>query len=207
MKKVIFSLSLMLALVSFTSCTDSENVEESLDNVSSLVENLYAPVTADYSTGVPVTSGEFTRFSFAAGTTVTDDSWDIAFRGSTILVNGGEAYGFTDEPERTGDAALVLETGIFTEIKEAPAEERFSQDSVGALALTTGSDNGWYTYDATTHIISPIAGRVLVVKTIAGNYAKVEILSYYKDYDTSSDSRYYSFNYIYNPNTGDTSLE
>lgn len=206
MKKVIFSLSLMLALISFTSCSDSENVEEPLDNVSSLVENLYAPVTADYSTGVPITSGEFTRFSFATGTEVTDDSWDIAFRGTTILVNGGKSYGYVDEPERTGDAALALETGVFTEITEASSQESFSQDAVGALALTTGSDNGWYTYNATTHLISPIAGRVLVVKTIDGNYAKVEILSYYKDYDTSSDSRYYSFNYLYNPNTGDTSL-
>ncbi len=206
MKKVIFSLSLMLVLVSFTSCSDSENVEEPLDNVSSLVENLYAPVTADYSTGVPITSGEFTKFSFATGTEVTDDGWDIAFRGTTILVNGGESYGYVDEPERTGDAALALETGVFTEITEASSQENFSQDAVGALALTTGSDNGWYTYNATTHLISPIAGRVLVVKTIDGNYAKVEILSYYKDYDTSSDSRYYSFNYLYNPNTGDTSL-
>jgi len=180
---------------------------EVLEIASGIFENLWAPQEADYSTGAPVVSGDFTKFSFAEGATVTSDDWDIAFRGTTIIVNGGEAYGFTDEPARTGDAGLVLETGTFASITTASNDANYRQDAEGVLALKSGSGNGWYTYDGSTHLISPIAGKVLVIKTINGNYAKIEILSYYKDYDTSSDNRYYSFNYAYNPNVGDKSFE
>ena len=58
-----------------------------------------------------------------------------------------------------------------------------------------------------TNLVTPIPGKVIVFKTRNGNYAKIEILSYYKDQDNTQDSRYYTFNYIYNPNTGDTSFE
>lgn len=214
--KLILGLAVIFSLL-FTSCDDNDTIEdideieipeeETLDLITGTFENLSAPQEADYSTGAPVVSGEFTRFSFEEAAIVTSNDWDIAFRGTTILINGGEAYGYTDEPARTGDAALVLESGIFNDITVAPADDNFSQDAVGVLALTTGSGNGWYTYDSTTHLISPIAGKVIVIKTIDGNYAKIEILSYYQDYNTSSDSRYYSFNYVYNPNVGDTSLE
>ena len=63
-----------------------------------------------------------------------------------------------------------------------------------------------------SNIVSPIPGKVLVFRTRNGNYAKVQIISYYKDApsnpDASSDeSRYYTFNYVYNPNEGEKSLE
>ena len=61
-------------------------------------------------------------------------------------------------------------------------------------------------------VISPIPGKVFVFETNNGHYAKVEFLSYYKDSPANpnafqDESRYYTFNYIYNPNKGETSLE
>lgn len=59
--------------------------------------------------------------------------------------------------------------------------------------------------------ITPIPGKILVFRTRNGNLAKVEILSYYRDnpsqLDMESESRYYTFNYLYNPNDGEDSLE
>ena len=225
--KLILGLAVMLSLL-FTSCNneddsievntqeevsdDNEIIDDTLDIITGTIENLHAEQTKIYDTSTdPVTrsiGGEFTRFSFAEDGTVTSDDWDIAFRGTTVLVNGGTYTGlYTSEPERTGEASLVLEAGAFSEIVKAPSDADFNQDAEGVLALTTGSGNGWYTYDSSTHIISAIAGKVLVVKTVNGNYAKVEFLSYNKDYDTSSDVQYYSFNYTYNTIVGDTSLE
>ena len=80
-----------------------------------------------------------------------------------------------------------------------------------ALAISTGSGNGWYTYNGQTHVISPTPGKILVFKTHDGLYAKIEILSYYKDSPANPNaftdpSRYYTFNYIYQPNKGQTSF-
>ena len=63
-----------------------------------------------------------------------------------------------------------------------------------------------------TNIVSPIPGKVLVFRTRDGKYAKVEVLSYYENAPANPDpqsdaSRYYTFNYVYNPNEGETSFE
>lgn len=200
-------LTVIIALV-VTSCSDDKNKPVVAPVVSKEVKNLHAPQNADYTQNPPVISGDFTKFSFAKGEAVTGDNWDIAFRGTAIIVNGGTTIGLTDEPSRTGAGALTLETGTFASITTAPSNDVFKQDAQGAYALPTGSNNGWYTYNTQTHSINPIAGKVLVVKTHNGHYAKMEILSYYKDGTPSRDtSRYYTFNYVYNPNVGDKNLQ
>lgn len=207
MKKIILTLAVVSSMI-FTSCSEDDNtVTEPV--VFKEVKNLHAPQTTDYTVNPPATAGEFTKFSFKTGAIVTDDSWDLAFRGTTILVNGGvEIGGLVDEPTRSGGASLALETGTFADISSAPADANFKQDAVGSYALASGSGNGWYTYAGPpTHAINPIAGKIIVVKTVDGNYAKMEILSYYKDQDATSDSRYYTFNYVYNPNVGDKDFQ
>jgi hypothetical protein len=72
-----------------------------------------------------------------------------------------------------------------------------------SYAIPRGSGNGWYNYDGATNTISPIAGRVVMIKTADGKYAKMEIISYYKDAPVAPTSatadRYYTFRYIYQP--------
>ncbi|CAM1368683.1 conserved exported hypothetical protein [Tenacibaculum litoreum] len=196
----------MLAFVA-VSCSDNDDVVLD-DVVAKKVENLHAKETNDYSVSPPLVSGEFVKFSFKTGDIVTGDNWDIAFRGTTILVNGGEKTGISGEPDRTGNAALVVVDGTFSEITSVSDDFNFVQDKEGDLALPKGV---WYTYNRENHLVSAVAGKILVVKTTDGNYAKIEILSYYKDMDSSNSSdpansgaQYYTFNYVYNPNIGDT---
>ena len=86
----------------------------------------------------------------------------------------------------------------------------FNQDSSEGYAINTGSGNGWYTYAGPpTYLISPTPGKILVFRTRDGKFAKVEILSYYlgapENPDALADqSRYYTFNYVYQPNEGVT---
>ena len=88
-----------------------------------------------------------------------------------------------------------------------------TQDSTSGYAITTGSGNGWYSYAGPpTHLITPIVGKILVIKTSEGRYAKVEILSYYENAPASPDafvdaSKYFTFNYVYQPNEGVTIFE
>ena len=110
-----FKLFTFLALfISFSSCsTDDNNDTILLEVESKTVANLYAPQQGgiDPNTGQPLpVSGDFAKFDFSTGETTTSETdWDIAFRGSTIIVNGGESFGATDEPNRTGDAAVYIQ--------------------------------------------------------------------------------------------------
>jgi len=185
-----------------TSCTSND--EELAPVVAKQAVNIHAPVTTDYTVNPPTEAGTFAKFSFETGTVVTDGAWDIAFRGTTILINGGAKVGLSDEPTRTGIGSLSLQTGTFAEILVAPNDSEFKQDESGTLALPKST---WYSYNPQNHLISAIAGKVLLVRTHNNHYVKMEILSYYKDQDTSKDSRYYSFNYVYNPNIGDKNFK
>ena len=179
-----------------------------LEIESETVSNLQATQTADYSTNPPTITGDYIKFSFETGTTTTSDNWDIAFRGSTIIVNGGEATA-ADQPIRTANAGAYIVTGTLAGITEVNTELFTSDSSANGLAIPTGSDNGWYHYNPSTHIISPIAGKIIVVKTNDGRYAKLEILSYYQNSqpnDDLSNSQFYTFNYVYQPNTGVTTF-
>jgi HmuY protein len=194
--KSVLVLAVFTALVSCTK--DDEKPPVVLE--SKTFSNLAAPQTGGQ--GQPV-GGAFTKFSFSKNAIVTDNSWDIAFRGTTILVNGGTAIGITDEPPRTGSGAVSIVSNTLAGVNAIPEVATFKQDAANTYAIPTGSNNGWYSYNSTTNIISPIAGKIFVVKTNDGKYAKMEIISYYKDApatpDATSLSRYFTFKYVYQP--------
>lgn len=209
MKTILRSVTITCILLAFAACSNDDDNSSDLAAVeSSTASNIPAPQTGGQ--GEPV-GGPFTKFSFATGAVTTSDTeWDIAFRGTTIAVNGGSATGTDDEPERNGDAGVSIVNGTFADITTADGLT-FSQDASGAFAIASGSDNGWYNYNPATFTITPIPGKILVFRTHDGKYAKVEILSYYKDAPTEIDamadeSRFYTFNYVYNPNAGETTL-
>ena len=206
--KSIFSIAL-LALCAFalSSCKDDPSPEPV---VSVTFPNLAAdpPTGFDPNTGAPIgTTGLFTLFSFKTGAVVDQadlatNKWDLGFRGTTIIVNSPTSG--------TGTSQVQLLSGIFDELKEAPVDGYKSDDSNATVkyAIPTGSGSGWYTATGgapgVPTVIKPIAGKIIVVKTADGRYAKMEILSYYKDAPTNptgtEPSRYYTFRYVYQPN-------
>ncbi|WP_445732154.1 HmuY family protein [Mariniflexile sp.] len=202
--KTIQLVTLVTLFIGFTSCNSDDNTTPLLEVESQNISNLYAPQEGGQ--GQPV-SGQFAKFDFATGQTTTSGTeWDIAFRGTTIIVNGGVSLGTTDEPERTGNAAAYIANGTMASITDVDAS-LFTQDSNTGYAIASGSGNGWYLYDSQANLITPIAGKILVFKTRNGNYAKVEILSYYKDAPSNpkvavDEGRYFTFNYVYQPNEG-----
>lgn len=202
--KNLFKLSILALLVAFSSCSNDDS-NNTVALVTKTVSNLNAPQTGGQ--GQPV-GGAFTKFSFSQNAIVTDDSWDIAFRGTTIIVNGGDEIGITDEPTRTGAGAISIVTNTLANVTTFPETSTFKQDGSATYAIPTGSGNGWYSYDQSTNIISPIAGKIFVVKTHDGKFAKFEILSYYKDApatpDATSISRYFTFKFVYQPNSTTT---
>ncbi|MEL1241304.1 HmuY family protein [Flavobacterium flavipallidum] len=199
MKTNFLRFSLLAFILFIASCSNDDKEDTVAEVETQTFSNLDA-----------TSSSDFTKFSFSKNAVVTDDSWDIAFKGTTILVNGGTKIGITGEPDRTGAAAVSIVSGTFAEVKEFPLASTFAQDAQGVYAIPTGSGNGWYSYNSSTHLISPIAGKVFVVKTHDGKYAKFEILSYYKDAPLTPDpldsasTRYYTFKFAYQANSTTT---
>jgi len=196
---------IVLVAVALTACKKDDAPEPVSKAKAKTITNLHAPNdVVDRQTGQVVEKKPFVKFSFAKGQAVADgEAWDIAFKGTTIIVNGGSTT--LDEVTRNGQAAAAILTAVFDEVKAVPKATEWKQDSNENYAIPRGSGNGWYNYNSQTHIISPIPGRVLLFRDAAGKgYAKVEILSYYKDAPSNpnpfqNESAYYTFRYVYQP--------
>ena len=206
MKTNFLKLSILALTLFIASCSSDDDTPETVVLETKTVSNLSAPQTGGQ--GQPV-GGEFTKFSFSENKVVTNDNWDIAFRGTTIIVNGGDEIGITGgEPERKGSGAVSIVSGTLSSVTAIPAAATFVQDADKIYSFPTSGDNSWYNYDGVTHIITAKAGKVFVVKTHDGKYAKFEILSYYKDApatpDTNSVSRYFTFKFIYQGSSSTT---
>lgn len=212
MKHAQFLLVLLLVAGIFASCSKDDPAPITI--TATTFTNLPAdPPSGGYNpmNGQPIgVTKKFTFFSFTTGAIIANaDSvttkWDIGFNGTTIIVNSG-----TSGP---GAASAQVLSVIFDEVKTAPTTG-YLTDNINAApasyAIPRGSGNGWYNYDGATNVITPIAGRVIMVKTSEGKYAKMEILSYYKDSpvapNNTSIDRHYTFRYVFQAN-GTTSLE
>ena len=195
MKSLKILTLLALVGVLFASCGPDEPIIPQHVETQKVV-NLYAPSDVrDHQTGEIIEENEFVYFDFSTGGTVAQTAdWDIAFKGTKIIVNGGV--------NGTGNVSATVVLSTFDDLTEAPSADKFTQDTELATAIPSGSGNGWYEYNPANHLISPIPGRVIVVKTSEGNYAKMEILGYYKDAPANPDPNTdqadtFTFNYAY----------
>jgi hypothetical protein len=201
------SLSIALGATLFSACKKEETATPPAPLKATTYRNLPADPITTSATGQPgAATNKYTFFRFKTGSVVANsdsatNQWDMGFRGTTLIVNGGSSG--------PGQGGAIVQTGLFDEILAAP-ESGYAVDSPAAKAIPTGSGNGWYNYDGSTNLLSPIAGKVLMIRTGDGKYAKVEIISYYKDAPANpaatDPSRYYTFRYVYQPD-GSKSLK
>jgi len=203
----------VMASLELVACSKSETVTMPVVTVSTKVVNdlMADTVLGLASNGMPYSAGKYTFYSLENNAIVpsTDSAsakWDLAFMSTRILTNGG-----TSGPALGG---AFIYTGLFDDLKTISADSVFKTDNAPTYAITTGSGKGWYTYDQLTSLITPLAGRVLVIRTASGKYAKLEITSYYKggvtlpasasDLEKLTKQRYYTFRYTYQSNGSKT---
>lgn len=194
------SLSIIAAALvfAFTACSDDTtgtNGEEESQLETHTVEDI--PADTSY-------TGNITYYSLRENSLVEESDsastdWDIAFSGTTIYTN--------NEASGPGSGGAIVLDQSFDATTMAPSEGYAVDTTATNLAIPTGSDNGWYNYNTTTHIVTPLPDKTIVLRTADGeNYAKLKVLSYYKGHpDVSSDefnnnpdeypSRYYTFEY------------
>jgi hypothetical protein len=204
------NLLLSVLILFFTSCEKSSNNDIIIDEDIITFVELNA---SQYDVNIldSLVTGKFEKFSFSEGDTVIHDNWDVAFSGTTIIVNGGDSYS-VNQPQRIGNAAVYIATGVMSDIRTVDLS-KLEQDNTSGLAIVDDlgiSGDGWASYDMSTHIISPIAGRILVFRTHDDKYAKMEIVYYYDspnpDPSNGDYGGYYTFNYVYQPNDNNTSF-
>ena len=210
LRKITMGLGLSIALVACSKDEETIVVPVSAITVSNLAADTVTGLGVD---GRPQSAGTTTYYSLVdnkviASTDAASTKWDIAFSSTKILVNSG-----TSGPGLGGAFVYV---GLFDALKTIPADSNFATDNAiaASYAIPLGSGKAWYTYDGLTTLISPIAGRVLVIRTATGKFAKIEILNYYKGgvtlpatasvNDKLFKQRYYTFRYAYQPNGAKT---
>jgi hypothetical protein len=205
MKTNLIALTVVTTGIFLTSC-DKDEVPAPVTVQTETVNSLQADTIIGIgATGQPYGSGKYTLYSLENNSTIanTDSAtskWDLGFRGTTIITNSGNS----------GPAAggAFIYTGTFNDLAQIPADSTFRIDNApAAYAIKTGSGNGWYSYNGATNLITPIPGRILVIRTASGKYAKIEIQNYYKggvtpdatasDNDKLMKQRYYTFRYTF----------
>ncbi len=213
----IFSIALIaFSAFALSSCKDDPSPEPVVSVTYNDLDADYAPLVFGPIPGPPTRPAQkkkYTLFSFKTGQIVANaDSattkWDIGFRATSIILNGG-----TSGP---GSAGTIVQKGIFDELKEAPetgyildnsANNAFAiSSSPFVTGVTTTTNNWWFNSGSNTStIVAPLAGQIILIKTNDNRYAKMEILSYYKGAPATVNNltdldRYYTFRYVYQPN-------
>lgn len=210
MRQILKPLSVLLILSTcLFSCTKDETTIE-LPVTAITVSNLPADTVLGINptTGMPMSAGKYTFYSLERNEIVPNSDsastkWDLAFASTKILTNSGTSG--------TGLGGAFIYTGLFDDVKTISSDSVFKTDNAPAsYAIAYGSGKGWYVYDQLTSLITPLAGRVLVIRTASGKYAKLEVINYYKggvtlpitasDSDKLSKQRYYTFRYTYQSN-------
>jgi len=162
-------------------CEKDNNPAEATPLEVKSVVNLPADTVTGFSpTGRPIGTGRFTYFSLRENRIITGadtltNKWDIAFREFFIKINGGTSA------TGGGNAAAILVNSTFEAYTTIPATETgWVQDNAPAFAINP-APGGWYTYNPSTFIALPIPGKVFVLRTADGRYAKMEITSFYRN--------------------------
>lgn len=174
------------------------------------------------------------------GSYVKTRKWDVAFGGlyASFLSGNNGSNNQNNGYQAGGVGGITIVAQHFDDVVDIPAESQFKtgKDLIGTDdAGAFGNGIGWYLYDFDGDIMadaSPqkahvayalgepltttngtlIPARTIILKTANGNYAKIKMVSVYKDIFTPADwykdspHMYYTFEYVMVP-AGSTKFE
>ena len=207
--KIIITLIVIISILGFSCDDKDEDTTVKKPIVEGFYTNLHAPE-----------GGDFVKLKFIVGdtpATITDSekNWDIAFRGTMIIVNGGVKTGSGNEPERALISSISSYIDIlnmnFKDVTISPDlvnEENW--DKAGQPKIPNISGQGWFEDDGT--YITPLKDKTIVLRTTDNYYVKIGMYSYYKDAappenSSKDDQGYYSFQYSINSKKDDYYLD
>jgi hypothetical protein len=104
------------------------------------------------------------------------NGWDLAFKRYEIAVNSGD-----QGPTGTVEVAII-KGGDFDALTQAPADG-FAPGKGPAMSVVDGPD-AWFSYNLSAHGVVTRTDIFYVVKSSAGAYFKLRMLSYYDEAGT-----------------------
>ena len=151
--------------------------------------------TGEFETATDIQAGAngFTFFNLSSGEMVQDSNstdWDLGFKNAGfeifIITNGGV--------RGPGEGAGLLLDMAFEDLIEVPSNDQFNQETSESYAINP-APGGWWIYTGENpaypakHAVLPKDPHTILIKTADGDYAKIEIISFYQgNPDTSSDT-------------------
>jgi len=133
-------------------------------------------------------------FAFSSGAAVTASQdrldWDLAFRRTDVLTNGGET-----NPAGQGGAVDLGEVALAEALR--PDDGYLADATHDERGLENPALHKWYSYNWTTHIVKS-KHHTYAVRGASGEVALVTFLSYYCD-DGSPGC--VTFQYVFSPGT------
>jgi hypothetical protein len=191
MKKIFGVLSLTMFLL-LVSCSKDDPIDPGTTPEFVTVSNLDTDTTGGRT---------WTFYSFREKKAIdkadsATTKWDIAFNRTDIICNSGV--------RGPGNGAIQLLSGTdFVDLKTAPETGYFQETALSPFAIRQSNTAKWYNYNQDTHIITPVPGTVIVLKTADGKYVKIRMISYYQGNpvkpDDLSKARFLYFEFAYQP--------
>lgn len=138
-------------------------------------------------------ANQFTYFSFETGKEVktstpeTSKEWDLAFKSTTILANSGVSG--------AGKVSVKRHTETSFDALSTADSSGYVRDKADGDDEGTALDNGfllgdaWYSYNGSTHVVTP-RDHVYTVRANSGKFYKMQVTKYYDDAGTA---RYVTF--------------
>ncbi len=194
-RKIAGIVGILALIVAVTACKkDKAPVDTSIktrlsDHVEKDGKNIiYVTDLPGDTAAQPGKPGKTVYFSFSTNATVDSNqkktnSWDVSFANiynSYVTINnstnpvspgyGGSAQG-----------ALYIVDKPFDSVKVVPAASDVNVNGAAGMdGYPSSSWPGWYQYNPTTHIMTALTAKTLVIKMANGKYAKLEMTSLYK---------------------------
>lgn len=181
----------ILVLILLVSCKDDDdNVSPEVITID--IKDLYVGSE---------TNGFGVFLDLEAGTVLLNkadsnsNKWDLAFYGPWIRTNGGSSG-----PGQ--GAALVLEEDFAT-VSMAPSDGyKIDEENNFAIPIPAQGGSGWFIFTGFTqnpnNAILSVANRTIVIKTGSGNFAKIEILSFYEGSPNAFTSEFEDLAHVQN---------
>lgn len=187
---------LLVYYQAFTTLNQPENHREAAADRDNPAPN---EAGNSYTTGITYTLNasspeKWVYFDFSKGSTVdiSDRSslnWDIGFKRSLIISNGGET-----NPKGMG-GIIELNHTRFESVKEAPETGYITDIRTSPEETENPAVKKWYDYSYWSHRLTP-KNNIYIIRTADGRYAKMQILKYY----CGRASGCYTIKYAYQAN-------
>ena len=205
LKKKYFSPLIILAFVMFQNCTQTFAPQFVILKTEN---NLRVDSSINVVHDQAILSHTVWYYSFETqGVVPPQDSastqWDIKVVFTTN--NNYPSIEFNGGSSGRGVGGAYLTTGILDTLLYAQ-DNYIRQDQLNKPVVSplpdNNSSNSWFKYDQINNFIYPVPQRFLVIRTANRKWAKMEILSFYKNSNSTTPANlgFLSFRYVFQPN-------